>query len=127
LHPLRTRKQTGKSKQQQPDMQWHKEKANGSTRKSQTRLGTLRALEFTHNAKCGNSRDTFFLVHGAEAVLPVEITHETPKVSDYEEVASMEALQDDVDTHDEARDIALARSTQHQQNLRNCHSHQVRP
>jgi hypothetical protein len=64
----------------------------------------------------------FFLVHGIEAVLLVEITHEAPWVSDYKEVASTKAVEDDVDALDEARDIALARSTQCQQNLRNNHS-----
>jgi hypothetical protein len=58
-----------------------------------------------------------FLVHGAEAVLPVEITHEAPKILTYNETTSNKALQDDVDTLDEARDVALARSTQYQQNL----------
>jgi ribonuclease HI len=59
----------------------------------------------------------FFLVHGTEAVLPVEITHEAPRIAAYDEATSTEALQDDVDALDEARDIALARATQHQQNL----------
>jgi hypothetical protein len=53
----------------------------------------------------------FFLVHGAEAVLPVEITHEAPRIAAYDEAASTEALQDDVDALDEARDVALARAT----------------
>jgi transposase InsO family protein len=69
----------------------------------------------------------FFLVHGAEAMLPVEITHEAPRVSEYEEVASMKALENDVDTLDEARDVALARSTAYQQNLRNYHGRRLRP
>jgi hypothetical protein len=55
----------------------------------------------------------FFLVHGAEVMLPVQITHEAPRISTYSEVATMEALQDDVDALDKARDVALARSTQY--------------
>jgi hypothetical protein len=54
----------------------------------------------------------FFLVHGAKAVLPFEITHEAPRIAAYDETTSTEALQDDVDALDEARDVALARSTQ---------------
>jgi hypothetical protein len=50
-------------------------------------------------------------------VLLVEITHEAPRISAYDETTSTEALQDDVDTLDEARDIGLARATQYQQNL----------
>jgi hypothetical protein len=57
------------------------------------------------------------LVYGAEAVLPVEITQEAPRIGAYDETTSMEALQDDVGALDEARDVALARATQYQQNL----------
>jgi transposase InsO family protein len=64
----------------------------------------------------------FFLVHDAEAMLPVKITHEAPRIATYDETASNEALQDDVDALDEARDVTLARETQYQQNLRNYHS-----
>jgi hypothetical protein len=39
----------------------------------------------------------------------------------------MKLLQDDVDALDEARDVALARSTQYQQNLRNYNSTRVWP
>jgi hypothetical protein len=60
-------------------------------------------------------------------VLPVKNTHEAPRIAAYDESASNEALQDDVDALDEARDVALARSTQYQQNLRNYHNTRVRP
>jgi hypothetical protein len=69
----------------------------------------------------------FFLVHGAEALLPVEITHEAPRIMAYDETTSTEALQDDVDALDEARDVALARATQYQQSLRNYHSSRFFP
>jgi transposase InsO family protein len=69
----------------------------------------------------------FFLVHGAEAVLLVEITHEAPRIAAYNETTSTKALQDDVDALDEARDVALARATQYQQSLQNYHSSRVRP
>jgi hypothetical protein len=54
----------------------------------------------------------FFLVHGAETMLPVEIIHEDPRIAAYDETTSTEALQDHVDGLDEARDVALARATQ---------------
>jgi hypothetical protein len=60
-------------------------------------------------------------------VLPVEITHEAPRIAAYDEATSAEALQDDVDALDEARDVALARATQYQQNLRNYHNNRVHP
>jgi hypothetical protein len=56
----------------------------------------------------------FFLVHGAEVMLPVKITHEAPRIVTYDESTSNEALQDDVDALYEARDIALARAMQYQ-------------
>jgi hypothetical protein len=43
----------------------------------------------------------FFLVHGAEAMLLVKVTHEAPRVTAYDETTSTEALQDDVDALDE--------------------------
>jgi hypothetical protein len=69
----------------------------------------------------------FFLVHGAEVMLLVEITHEAPRIAAYDEITSTKVLQDDVDALDEARDVALARSTQYQQSLRNYHNTRVRP
>jgi hypothetical protein len=80
----------------------------------------LWSLRTTPNA--ANQETPFFLVHGAEAVLLVEITHEAPKIATYDETASNEALQDDVDALGEAKDVALARATQYQQNLRNYHN-----
>ncbi|KAM0886071.1 hypothetical protein ACQ4PT_029946 [Festuca glaucescens] len=85
----------------------------------------LWSLRTTPNA--ATQETPLFLVHGAEAVLLVEITHEAPRVSDYEEVASTKALEDDVDALDEARDVTLARSTAYQKNLRNYHNRRLRP
>jgi transposase InsO family protein len=75
----------------------------------------LWSLRTTPNA--ATQETPFFLVHGAEAVLPVEITHEAPRIMAYDEATSTEALQDDVDALDEARYVALARATQYQQSL----------
>ena len=72
--------------------------------------------------QCGFSR----LVYGAEAVLPSDLQYNAPRVVAYNEAASTEALEDDVDALDEARDIALARSAIYQQNLRGYHSRRVR-
>jgi hypothetical protein len=85
----------------------------------------LWSLRTTPNA--ATQEMPFFLVHGGEVVLPVEITHEAPRISTYDEIASTEAIQDDVDALDEARDIVLSRSMQYQQNLRNYRSRQVCP
>jgi transposase InsO family protein len=67
----------------------------------------------------------FFMIHGAEAVLPSNVCHNAPRVTAYVEADSVAALEDDVDALDEARDIALARSAVNQQNLRNYHNRRV--
>jgi hypothetical protein len=85
----------------------------------------LWSLRTTPNA--ATQETLFFLVHGAEAVLPVEVTHKAPRVTEYDETTSTEALQDDIDALDEARDKALERATQYQPSLRNYHSSRVRP
>jgi hypothetical protein len=85
----------------------------------------LWSLRTTPNA--ATQETPFFLVHGAEAVLPVEITHEAPRIAAYDVTTSTEALQDDVDAVDEARDVSLARAIQYQQSLQNYHSSRVRP
>jgi hypothetical protein len=85
----------------------------------------LWSLRTTPNA--ATQETPFFLVHGAEAVLPVEITHEAPRIAAYDKTTSTEELQDDVDALDEARDIALARATQYQQSLQNYHNTRVQP
>jgi hypothetical protein len=75
----------------------------------------LWSLRTTPNA--ATQETPFFLVHGTEAMLPVEITHEAPRIAAYDETTSTEAFQDDVDALNEARDVALARPMQYQQNL----------
>jgi hypothetical protein len=68
----------------------------------------------------------FFLVYGAEAVLPADVYFEAPRVAAYTEKNSIHALQDAVDLLDEARDIALARTAVYQQAIQNYHSRRVR-
>jgi hypothetical protein len=101
-------------------MQWHKQETISTTQKVKHAWvhelsSMLSSLRTTPNA--ATQETPFFLVHGAEVVLPVEITHEAPRISNYDEATSTEALQDEVDALDEARDVALAMSTQYQQNL----------
>jgi hypothetical protein len=55
-----------------------------------------------------------FLVHGTEVVLPVETSHDSPQVAEYEEEASQRALEDDVDAVDEARYVVLSRVSAYQ-------------
>jgi hypothetical protein len=50
----------------------------------------LWSLKTTPNA--ATQETPFFLFHGAEVVLPVEITHEAPRIATYDESTSNEAL-----------------------------------
>jgi hypothetical protein len=71
----------------------------------------LWSLRSTANA--ATQETPFFLVHGIEVVLLVEITHEALRIAAYDKTTSIEALQDDIDALNEARDVALARTTQY--------------
>jgi hypothetical protein len=68
----------------------------------------------------------FFLLFGAEAMLPTDVHYCAPRVVTYIEEDIEKALTDAQDPLDEARDIALARSAVYQQSLRNYHSRRVR-
>jgi hypothetical protein len=83
-------------------------------------------MELANNKK-RRTRNSFFLVHGAEVVPQIEIEHNSPRFVEYEEEASQRALEDDVDAVDEARDVVLSRVTAYQQNLKNYHSRRLRP
>jgi hypothetical protein len=69
----------------------------------------------------------FFLVHGAEAVMSIEIEHNSPRVVEYEEETLQKVREDDVDTLDEARDEVLSRVSAYQHNIKNYHSRCLRP
>ena len=66
------------------------------------------------------------MVYGAEAVLPSDIRHDSPRVAAYVEADNETARQDALDLLDEERDIAAARSAIYQQDLRRYHSRRVR-
>ena len=66
------------------------------------------------------------MVYGAEAVLPFDIQFDAPRVTAYDEEEAQTSLEDSVDTLDEARDIALARTAVYQQNLRNYQGRRLR-
>ena len=68
----------------------------------------------------------FFMVYGAEAVLPHELRFDAPRITGYKEDEAQEALEDSLDTSDEAKEIALSCSTAYQQKLRTYHSRRLR-
>ena len=55
------------------------------------------------------------MVYGAEAVLPCDIIHGSPRVRMYEERESELDRQDSFDALEEERDVAKARSAFYQQ------------
>jgi hypothetical protein len=75
-----------------------------------------RATEFT----------PFFLVHGAEAILPTDLEYGSPRVQGYDEGANQRAREDSLDQLDEARTVALMHSARYQQSLRRYQARKVR-
>ena len=66
------------------------------------------------------------MVYGAEAVLPSDIRHDSPRVAAYVKADNEKARQEALDLLDEEHDMAAARSAIYQQDLRRYHSRRVR-
>jgi hypothetical protein len=67
------------------------------------------------------------MVHGSEAILPTDIDYDSPRVRAYTKEGNQVALEDAIDQLDEARDVALLKSTKYQQALRRYHELNMRP
>jgi transposase InsO family protein len=67
----------------------------------------------------------FFLVHGAEAILPADLEYESPGVRGYDEGTNQRAREDSLDQLDEARTVALMHSARYQQALRRYQAQKV--
>ena len=65
------------------------------------------------------------MVYGAEAVLPCDIIHDSPRVRMYEEREAELDRQDGLDTLEEERDVAKAHSAFYQQHARKYQSREV--
>ena len=66
------------------------------------------------------------MVYGAEAVLPCDIIHDSPRMRMYEEREAELDRQDSLDTLEEERDVAKARSAFYQQQARRYQRREVR-
>ena len=69
----------------------------------------------------------FFLLYGAEAVIPTDIKFDSPRITMYTETEAREAHEDGVNLLEEARLLALSRSAIYQQGLRHYHSKKIKP
>ena len=87
-------------------------------------LPVLWSINTTPNRSTGYT--PFFMVYGAEAVLPSDIRHDSPRVANYVEADNEQARQEALDLLDEKQDMALARSAVYQQDLRHYHSSRVK-
>ena len=72
----------------------------------------LWGLRTTPNPTTGYT--PFFMVYDAEAVLPCDIIHDSPRVRVYEEREAELDRQDNIDSLEEERDVTKARSAIYQ-------------
>jgi ribonuclease HI len=84
----------------------------------------LWSLQTMRNTSTGLT--PFFLVYGAEAILPIDVKYDSPRVEAYKEEDAEMSRQLSVDLLEEERDLAAQRSAIYQQNLRRYHSCRVR-
>ncbi|XP_010239156.1 uncharacterized protein K02A2.6-like [Brachypodium distachyon] len=84
----------------------------------------LLSLRTTPN---GHTKFTpFFMVYGAEAVLPSDVRFNAPRVTAYSGPEVNMPMEDALDAVDEARDVALTQAAVYQQSLCNYFNRQLR-
>jgi hypothetical protein len=69
----------------------------------------------------------FFLVYGAEAILPTDLEYGSPRTKTYDDRRNQTSREDSLDQLEEARNMALLHSALYQQSLRRYHARGVRP
>jgi hypothetical protein len=69
---------------------------------------------------------SFFLVYGAEAILPIDLEYGSPRARAYDDQSNRANREDSLDQLEEARDMALLHSARNQQSLRRYHARGVR-
>jgi transposase InsO family protein len=69
---------------------------------------------------------SFFLVYGAEVVLPTDLEYGSPRVRGYDEGTNQRAREDSLNQLDEARTVALMHSARYQQALKRYQAQKIR-
>jgi transposase InsO family protein len=64
----------------------------------------------------------FFLVYGAEAILPTDLEYGSTRTRAYDDRSNQTSREDSLDQLEEARDMALLHSARYQQSLRRYHA-----
>jgi hypothetical protein len=73
----------------------------------------------------GTDYTPFFMLHGSEAMLPIDINYERPRVRAYTDEGNQVSLEDAIDQLNEARDVALLHSARYQHAIRHYHGRTV--
>jgi transposase InsO family protein len=68
----------------------------------------------------------FFLVYGAEAILPTDLEYGSPRTRAYDDQSNRTNREDSLDQLEEARDMTLLHLARYQQSLRRYHARGVR-
>jgi hypothetical protein len=68
----------------------------------------------------------FFLVYGAEAILPTDLEYGSPRTRAYDDRSNQSSREDSLGQLEEARDVALLHSARYQQSLQRYHARGVR-
>jgi hypothetical protein len=82
----------------------------------------LGGLELEDNAEPSHGFTPFFLVYGAEAILPTDLEYGSPRTRAYDDRRKQTDQEDSLDQLEEARDMALPHSARYQQSLRRYHA-----
>jgi hypothetical protein len=69
----------------------------------------------------------FFLVYGAEVILPTDLEYGSPRTKAYVDQSNQTSREDSLEQLEEARYVALLHSVRYQQSLQRYHARRVRP
>jgi hypothetical protein len=83
---------------------------------------TLGGLEFRTTPSRATSFSPFFLVYGAEAILPTDLEYGSQRTKAYDDQNDQTSREDLLDQLEEARDVALLHSARYQQSLQSYHA-----